>query len=64
MKTKKSAQDDMISHLQALAPADLDAGEVFSGTPSGHKVRGFAAPSPFTPVRDTVIPPEKSSVYK
>ena len=52
MKTKKPTQDDMISHLQALAPADLDAGEVFSGTASGHTVKGFAAPSPFTPVRD------------
>ena len=52
MKSKNSAQDGIISHLQALRPADLDAGEVFSGTSSGHMVRGFAAPGLFTPLRD------------
>ena len=52
MNMNNPTQDSAISHLQALQPADLDAGEVFSGAPSGHKVRGFAAPSPFTPVCD------------
>ena len=32
-----------------LVPMDLDAGDVFSGTPSGRMVKGYAAPSPFTP---------------
>ncbi|MDL2313820.1 CbbQ/NirQ/NorQ/GpvN family protein [Desulfovibrio sp. OttesenSCG-928-C14] len=43
---------DTISILQSLQPADLDAGSVFSGTPSGSKVRGYAALSPFTPAID------------
>lgn len=41
-----------IDILSNLTPADLDAGEVFSGTHSGHRVKGFAAPSPFTPAVD------------
>ncbi len=36
--------------LQSLQPAELDAGSVFSGKPSGRMVRGFASPNPFTPV--------------
>ena len=52
MTAKPSAQNSTISHLQSLLPADLDAGEVFSGTPSGHTVKGFATPSLFTPARD------------
>ncbi len=38
--------------LQNLVPADLDAGLVFSGSPSGKIVRGFAAPNAFTPKID------------
>ena len=43
---------DSISVLQSLSPADFDAGAVFSGSPSGKMVRGFAAASPFTPAID------------
>jgi cobaltochelatase CobS len=43
---------DAISILSNLAPSDLDAGRVFSGTPSGKIVRGYAVPSPFTPAVD------------
>jgi len=39
----------LVSELSQLAPADLDAGLVFSGTPSGKPVQGFAAPCPYTP---------------
>jgi cobaltochelatase CobS len=35
--------------LQTLTPVDLDAGTVFSGSPSGKMVRGYAAATPFTP---------------
>jgi cobaltochelatase CobS len=38
--------------LETLTPADLDAGTVFSGFPSGRMVRGFATASPFTPAVD------------
>jgi cobaltochelatase CobS len=40
---------DAISILENLQPADLDAGLVFSGTPSGRMVRGYAQGSPFVP---------------
>lgn len=53
MTAKAHAQNSTFSHLQSLLPADLDAGEVFSGTPSGHMVKGFAAPSAFTPAVDS-----------
>lgn len=53
MTAKAHARNSTISHLQSLLPADLDAGEVFSGTPSGHMAKGFAASSPFTPVVDS-----------
>lgn len=43
---------DITSILQNLQPADLDAGAVFSGTPSGKTVKGYAAPSLFTPAVD------------
>ena len=33
-----------LQELDALEPTELDAGTVFSGTPSGKRVRGFAAP--------------------
>jgi cobaltochelatase CobS len=44
---------DTIAVLQNLQPADLDAGAVFSGSPSGKMVKGYAAASPFTPAEDT-----------
>lgn len=44
---------DTIHILSNLTPMDLDAGTVFSGTPSGKMVRGYAAPSLFTPTVDT-----------
>lgn len=53
MTAKKHPPNSTISHLQALQPTNLDAGEVFSGTPSGHTVKGFAAPSAFTPAVDS-----------
>jgi hypothetical protein len=45
-------QTSRITELESLQPTALDAGEVFSGTPSGHQVQGFASPNPFTPIRD------------
>ena len=41
-----------LAHLQTLQPTDLDAGITFSGTPSGKMVKGYAAPSLFTPTVD------------
>jgi len=38
--------------LASLQPADLDAGQVFSGKPSGTTVRGYAIPSAYTPAID------------
>lgn len=38
-----------IHTLENLTITDFDAGTVFSGTPSGKMVKGYAAPSPFTP---------------
>ncbi len=35
--------------LQGLTPTDLDAGTVFSGSPSGKPVKGYTKASPFTP---------------
>jgi len=43
---------DSISILSNLTPTDLDAGTIFSGTPSGKMVQGYAAPSLFTPAVD------------
>lgn len=40
------------STLESLAIEDLDAGAVFSGAPSGKIVKGYKAPSPFTPAVD------------
>jgi cobaltochelatase CobS len=40
---------DTISILENLQSIDLDAGTVFSGQPSGRKIRGFASASLFTP---------------
>jgi cobaltochelatase CobS len=39
----------VIEILQNLKPADLDAGLVFSGLPSGKMIRGYAEPCSFTP---------------
>ena len=41
-----------LSVLQSLQIADFDTGTVFSGTPSGKMVKGYAAPSLFTPAAD------------
>lgn len=43
---------DNVFVLQSLQPTTFDAGAVFSGTPSGHQVQGYASPNPFTPARD------------
>jgi cobaltochelatase CobS len=40
---------DLVSELQNLTPADLDAGLVFSGRASGRTIKGYASASPFTP---------------
>lgn len=45
-------ENQFIDELESLKPADLDAGLVFSGVPSGRQVKGYAAPSSFTPVID------------
>ncbi|MPL60156.1 hypothetical protein SDC9_05712 [bioreactor metagenome] len=41
-----------INDLCKLQPTDLDAGQVFSGKPSGTTVRGFAVHSAYTPAID------------
>ena len=41
-----------INDLSNLQPTDLDAGQVFSGKPSGTTVRGYAVPSAYTPAID------------
>jgi len=41
-----------ITALANLQPTDLDAGQVFSGKPSGTTVRGYATPSAYTPAID------------
>ena len=38
-----------INELEKLKPKDLDAGLIFSGTASKKKIKGYAAPSSFTP---------------
>ncbi|MDL2267825.1 CbbQ/NirQ/NorQ/GpvN family protein [Desulfovibrio sp. OttesenSCG-928-G15] len=38
-----------ILSLSSIQPKELDAGTVFSGSPSGKPVLGYAAPSQFTP---------------
>lgn len=40
------------AELASLQPADLDAGTVFSGSPSGRPIKGYAVPSMFTPKAD------------
>lgn len=41
-----------IDDLSNLQSTDLDAGQVFSGKPSGTTVRGYAVPSAYTPAID------------
>ena len=43
---------NLIEGLSNLKPSDLDAGQVFSGNPSGTTVRGYAVPSAYTPAID------------
>ena len=43
---------DTITILQSLQVRDFDAGTIFSGNPSGKMVKGYAAPSLFTPAVD------------
>lgn len=50
--TPASTTNGPISHLQTLTPMTFDAGETFSGTPSGHPVKGYTEPTLFTPARD------------
>lgn len=42
-----------MTDLQHLEVADLDAGEIFSGQPSGRMVKGYAAPCAHTPAVDS-----------
>ena len=44
--------ENTLTILQSLQEADFDAGSVFSGSPSGKKVKGYSAPSLFTPAVD------------
>lgn len=41
--------DKTLLDLCALQATELDAGQVFSGTPSGKAVQGFAEPCSYTP---------------
>lgn len=51
----------MHTDFQELQPVDLDAGQIFSGSPSGTTVRGYAQPCAYTPERDpSYIFPEAS----
>ena len=43
---------DSIAILSNLIPTDLDAGSVFSGSPSGRMIRGYAGRNPFTPTEN------------
>lgn len=40
------------SELAGFNPADLDAGEVFSGKPSGRLIKGYDSPGPYSPSAD------------
>lgn len=42
----------LYAELDNLQPLDLDAGSVFSGTPSGRTVSGYSGPCSYTPVPD------------
>jgi cobaltochelatase CobS len=43
---------DAMTILSNIAPAELDAGTVFSGASSGKMVKGYAEATPFTPAVD------------
>ena len=43
---------NLIEGLSNLQPTDLDAGQLFSGKPSGTMVRGYAVASAYTPAID------------
>lgn len=45
-------KNPIIIEISNLQPTDLDAGQVFSGKPSGTTVRGYAAPTAHTPALD------------
>lgn len=52
---------EMHSELENLQAIDLDAGQVFSGKPSGTIVKGYEMPSTFTPtIEEDYIFPEAS----
>ena len=42
----------MRNKLANLLPVDLDAGQVFSGRPSGRTIKGYDAPCPYCPLAD------------
>ena len=44
---------DISNDLGSLQPTDLDAGQVFSGKPSGTAIRGYATSSAYTPAIDS-----------
>lgn len=43
---------NIFSEFDSLQATNLDAGQVFSGKPSGTTIRGYAAPSAYTPAID------------
>ena len=46
-------ENTLISELESLQPASLDAGLVFSGKASGRHIQGYAHPSAHTPAIDS-----------
>jgi cobaltochelatase CobS len=44
--------ETLAHELESLLPADLDAGEIFSGQPSGRPVKGYRKPCAYTPRSD------------
>ena len=40
-----STPNASLQQLESLTPVELDAGTVFSGTPSGRMIRGYAQPT-------------------
>lgn len=44
--------DTILTELENLQPTTLDAGQVFSGKPSGTQIMGYAASSAYTPETD------------
>ncbi|GAA6412555.1 CbbQ/NirQ/NorQ C-terminal domain-containing protein [Bilophila wadsworthia] len=47
-----STPNASLQQLESLTPVELDAGTVFSGTPSGRMIRGYAQPTAYTPKVD------------